>query len=74
MKPIEFTEIESTAPVLAVWDAWIERAEAIAGHDLDGSQDKDGYCLDSAYDAFLFGSTPEQYVTALQFCLANRKL
>mgnify|MGYP000179788170 CR=1 FL=1 len=45
-----------------VWDRWIYAAQAIAGHSLDGEEDTDGYSLDSAFDAYASGWTPEEYI------------
>lgn len=47
------------------WLAWIKRAETLAGHNLDGDQDSDGYSLDQAFALFRAGLTPKQYVTNL---------
>ena len=56
------------------WLAWVERAEAFLGHDLDGDNSaearvagtSDGYSLDGAYDAFCAGSTAEAYVRSVK--------
>lgn len=58
----------------ASWMAWIDRAEAILGHDLDGDNSapakaqgrSDGFSLDDAYDAFLDGITPTAYAAAVK--------
>ena len=54
------------------WLAWVQRAEAAIGHDLDGDESaparvagkSDGYSLDGAYDAFCAGATVDAYVRA----------
>lgn len=43
------------------WLAWIDEAEALFGHSLDGDQEDDGFSLDSAYDAYREGLTPVDY-------------
>ena len=43
------------------WLAWIDEAEALFGHSLDGDQALDGYSLDYAYDAYRDGLTPVEY-------------
>lgn len=47
------------------WERWAAKAKKIAGHSLDGSQDEDGYSLDSAHDAYEAGDTPEEYVASI---------
>lgn len=49
----------------AKWDRWIAKAQKLAGHDLDGDQETDGYSLDNAVDCFRAGMTVEQYVATL---------
>lgn len=49
------------------WYAWHEEATRIAGCSLDGDQQAtnpapDPYSIDGAYDAFLAGKTPAEYV------------
>jgi hypothetical protein len=48
------------------WHAWIAEARRLAGHDMDGDEDADGYSLDTAYDAMNSGLTPAQYVRGLR--------
>lgn len=43
------------------WLRWVRKVEAHLGHDIDGDQDRDGYCLDMAYDAFKAGTSVEAY-------------
>ena len=49
------------------WLRWINVAEKIAGHSLDGDQDTDGYSLDGAYDAFEAGLFPEEYLEKIAY-------
>ena len=44
------------------WEAWIKDVEKLFGHTLDGDEDPDGYSLDSGYEAWEKGITPEEYV------------
>jgi hypothetical protein len=50
----------------APWLRWIAQAEKLAGHDLDGDQREDGYCLDLAYDAFRARKSPAAYVASIR--------
>jgi hypothetical protein len=59
----EFMAGESyVSPYEARWLAWVKAAEKKLGHSLDGDQERDGYSLDYAHDAFADGLTVEQYV------------
>lgn len=42
----------------SVWESWVDRVEMLTGHDLDGTQDIDGYSLDTAYTMWQRGLTP----------------
>lgn len=59
---------ESGAPCTdeANWLHWLAKAERIAGHDLDGCQDVDGYSLDFAHDAWRTGTSAVDYVASFQ--------
>jgi hypothetical protein len=48
------------------WLRWVAKAEKLAGHDLDGNQDRDGYSLDYAYDAFCDGLTAADYLAEIK--------
>ena len=48
------------------WLAWIDEAERLAGHDLDGDGYIDGYSIDDAYDAWRNMETPQQYVNSIK--------
>lgn len=54
------------------WDRWTAKVERLLGHDLDGNQERDGYCIDSAYEAFADGLTPAQYVEEVRDEQAHR--
>jgi hypothetical protein len=57
-----------------VWLAWVKRVEQYAGLvSLDGDQDKDGYSLNDAYDAYNRGWSPRQYADYIQSTLDQRK-
>lgn len=43
------------------FEAWVKSVEALIGHSLDGDQDRDGYSIDFAHDAFADGLTPSEY-------------
>lgn len=66
MNHLEFAALESKALEPHPWDFWIEAAEQLAGHELDGDDDVDGYSLDAAHDAFERGITPEAYVASIK--------
>ena len=58
---------ESGAPSSeAEWLRWIAKAERIAGHDMDGDQDVDGYSLDFAFEAFRAGLSAADHVASFQ--------
>ncbi len=58
----EFAAGESyVSPRERTWLKWVKRVEKILGHDLDGDQDRDGYSLDYAHDAFADGLSAEEY-------------
>lgn len=48
------------------WQEWYAAAEDAAGHHLDGDEVTDGYSVETAYDAWLTGSTPTGYVRSLE--------
>lgn len=62
MNHLDFAALESRALEPHPWDIWIEEAERLAGHDLDGDDDIEGYSLDAAHDAFEAGQSPGDYV------------
>jgi hypothetical protein len=75
MMPDDVIDLNETNPHAALWRSenyespaekrwlkWVAQVEKIVGHDLDGDQDKDGYSLDYANNAFAWGLTPQQYV------------
>jgi hypothetical protein len=43
------------------WLAWVKKVEALLGSSLDGDQEKDGFSLDYANDAFEDGVSAEDY-------------
>lgn len=64
MNHLEFAAAESAALEPTAWDHWIDEAERVAGHSLDGDQRADGYSMDSAYRAWLNGRSPARYVAS----------
>ena len=40
------------------WDRWLDEAERLAGHNLDGDEHEDGYSLDGMGEKFEAGLTP----------------
>lgn len=62
MNHIEFGIYESSQAVNETeFEKWARKAETIMRHDLDGDESIDGYSLDSAFDAFNRGFSPEEY-------------
>jgi hypothetical protein len=61
MNHLEFAASESAALLPTAWEKWIEKAEKLAGHHLDGDQSVDGYSLDGAFEAWKGGLSPEVY-------------
>lgn len=63
----EFVASEShVSPGERAWLAWVRRVEAILTHDLDGNQERNGYSLDFANDAFHDGLTAEEYAAEVK--------
>jgi hypothetical protein len=62
MNHLEFAASESAALLPTAWEKWIETAEKLAGHHLDGDQSEDGYSLDGAFVAYKGGLSPRVYV------------
>jgi hypothetical protein len=68
-------EMGGETPNERAYGEWTERAESLlidAGvtteqRGLDGDQETDGFSLDLAYELFLEGVTPEDYVTSVFF-------
>jgi hypothetical protein len=51
------------------WSRWVDKAEALLGHDLDGNDVEMagcGYSMDESYDKFGEGMTPEEYVALVK--------
>jgi hypothetical protein len=44
------------------WYKWIKAAEKLARHHMDGDEKENGYSMDSAFDAWEKGDTPDKYV------------
>ena len=62
MNHMEFAALESAALTPNAIEVALAKIETIIGHDIDGSQDVDGYSLDAAYDLLKCGHTPHQVV------------
>lgn len=49
------------------WNTWCSQAEMLMSAmpgwlgDLDGNEETNGYSLDSAYDAYMYGISPAEY-------------
>jgi len=43
------------------WENWLNEAQKLCGHSLDGDMQLDGYSLDDAYEWFKAKFTPEDY-------------
>lgn len=62
MNHIELGIYESSQAVNETdFEKWARKAESIMHHDLDGDESTDGYSIDSAFDAFQRGMSPEEY-------------
>jgi hypothetical protein len=66
MNHLEFAAAESAALAPTEWEHWIDAAERLAGHHLDGDQAEDGYSYDWAHMAYKGGFSPAIYVSSIQ--------
>lgn len=67
MNFMEFHRYEiDSAIYVSLWEKWVVKVEKLMGHDLDGDQERDGYSLDFALDAFNAGMSPRQYVESVK--------
>lgn len=62
---------ESDAPSASdrSWYRWVDKVEALFGHDLDGSdvdQAGCGYSMDEGYEEWSRGTSPEGYVSLVK--------
>lgn len=48
------------------WLKWINEAEKIIGHSLDGDEKIDGFSYDFAYSCFEKGDSPSNYVKGVK--------
>jgi hypothetical protein len=62
MNHLEFAAVESAALRPHPFGRWCDAVEAAFGHDLDGDEDENGYCVDFGHDAWKAGQSPEAYV------------
>lgn len=53
------------------WENWLKQVELCLGHDLDGNQQAQGYCMDYAYAAFEVGERVINYVEDVQAAIAE---
>lgn len=61
-------EAETTEPARSrEWHEWIEKAERLAGHSLDGDEATNGYSMDGAHAAWQSWMTPEKYVARIAY-------
>lgn len=74
MNHLEFAAAESAALEKTMWEEWIEAAEALVGHHLDGDQDEDGYSYDHAYDAWKAGRSVPEYFETIRAGVSRRHL
>ncbi len=49
-----------TPPEELRWLAFVKQVQKLLGHDLDGSDNTDGYSLDTAYDFFSDGLSADE--------------
>ncbi len=47
------------------WLKWIDKVEALCGHDLDGTEWIDGYSIDGCGDMYRAGMTPKEAFYAI---------
>jgi hypothetical protein len=66
MNHLDFAALEARAHEPHPWDHWLADAERLAGHDLDGDDEIEGYSLDGAHDAFERGESPAAYVASIR--------
>ena len=67
MNHMEVWEAEiAIDPIEKEWIQWCSTVEQILGHTVDGDQDKDGYSMDDAYEAFEAKVSPQQYVNLVK--------
>lgn len=63
----QFMQSESyVSPREAEWERWVNRVEKALGHSLDGNQQRDGYSLDYANDAFQDNVSVEDFVAEVR--------
>lgn len=65
MNHLEFAAQESEALVSTSCESWLEKAERLVGHSLDGDQREDGYSLNGAVEAWRSGQSPAAYVQGI---------
>lgn len=66
MNHMEFAAAESAALEPSAWDRWVNAAEKLLGHDLDGSQEENGYSLDFSYEDWKRGMSVTAYVAKVK--------
>lgn len=74
MNHLEFAASESAALEKTMWEEWIEAAEKLVGHHLDGDQNEDGYSYGYAYDAWKAGKSVPEYFETIRAAVARRHL
>lgn len=57
---------ESAACDPTDWERWVDKVEALMGHDADGDQSEDGYSLDAFLTLWEAGRTPAQAVAEVK--------
>jgi hypothetical protein len=63
---LDFAASESAACEPTAFERWARRAESLLGHSLDGDQQKDGYSLDGAMEAWGLGQSVADFVASLR--------
>lgn len=56
------------------WLAWAKQVETRLGHSLDGNQDRDGYSLDYAHDAWKRGESVQLYFLSVLVEINARRI
>ncbi len=67
MNHLEFATHESIQLAPTPAERFFGDVEAILGHSLDGDEERDGYSIDGALEAYRRGLSPEEYVAIIRF-------
>ena len=65
MTHLELARFESEGANVAPFERWCAYVEHLLGHDLDGDQNRDGYSVDYARDAYVSGVSAKNYAVSV---------